>query len=188
MRPRDEFFLPGVSFTLDGETVPARELCWAMYAPCGCVSGMHMMTQDTITESAAWKQMSGTAAIEKRDRERGFTIKMVKHRAVSFDDCPHSPKWGFMPPPTPPGHTWATTSTARTLHLVPLTPLGEDEAKEVGSEWEGDSSDWRSNRSVKSLCGKSDNSTRVWSQKWYRKDGKVECSSCVKAAEAMVLL
>lgn len=182
----DTFFLDGVSFTLGGESVPARDLAWAMVAPCGCISGLHLMTEDTINESMAWQQMSGNAAMLKRDKGRGFQIRMVKHREVPWGDCPHSPKWGYVPPPTPVDHSWASTSTARTLHLVPLTAADKESAEESGNEWVVEEIDrWR--REVASVCGKSTNVVGVWSKKWHRTNGKVECSGCLKIVEAQVL-
>lgn len=184
MSYKDDHFLPGVSFTLDGESIPARELAWAMYAKCGCVSGLHMMTSDVMTEDAAWKWMSGNAREIKRDRDRGFTIRMVKHRDVPFDDCTHSPKWGYMPPPTPAGHSWATTGSSRSLHLVPL------EKAEAGADTEwveaGDAKWWLTE--VTSLCGKASDASRLWSRKRHRTEGKVECARCLKLVEERVLL
>ncbi|WP_155771715.1 hypothetical protein, partial [Mycobacterium asiaticum] len=107
VRTTDPYFLPGVSFTVDGEVLPASEVSWAMVSRCGCICGMHLMTEDTVTEAAAWAEMSGNAQEIKRDKARGFTIKMVKLKTTGFDDCTHSPKWGYMPPPTPDGHSWA---------------------------------------------------------------------------------
>lgn len=181
----DTFFLPGVSFTLDGETLPARELSWAMYASCGCVSALHMITEDTITEAAAWKQLSGNARMIERDRERGFTIRLVKHRDIPFGECPHSPRYGYMPPPKPIGHSWATTSSARTLHLVPLVPLDDEQAKELRREWVDES--WRGPK-VASVCGKASELAGVWTRKWYRLDGKPECKGCISVVEKQVLL
>lgn len=182
----DDHFLPGVWFTLDGETLPARELAWAMYSSCGCVAALHMMTEDTITESAAWKAISGNSQMIKRDTARGFTIKMVKHREVPFDYCTHSPKWGYMRTPIPPAHSWATTDRARCLHLVPLSPTEPDEQKTSEVEWAEDDGTWSAKAA--SLCGKSTEPIRVWSRKWYRTDGKVECSSCTKIAKTQALL
>ncbi|MCV7039740.1 hypothetical protein [Mycolicibacterium moriokaense] len=178
----DAYFLPGVCFELNGEVVPARELSWAMFASCGCVSGMRVMTVDTVTLDDAWKQMSGNAQMIKRDKERGFDIRLVKHREIPFDDCPHSPKWGFMPPPVPPGDSWAANRTGRVLHLVPLTAAEDDSV----IDWAEDDGSWSLKAS--SLCGKATEAVRVWSKKWYRLDGKVECSRCVKPAEAQALL
>lgn len=182
-REVDDHFLPGVSFNLDGEVLPARELAWAMFASCGCVAALHMMTTDTINEEATWKQLSGSAQMIKRDKARGFTIRMVKHREVPFDDCPHSPKFGYMPPPTPAGHSWATTSRVRALHLVPLTRVDDKDASE---EWTVGSTDWRTK--FTSFCGKVSEPAGLWTRKWYRSDGKIECSRCVKLAEAQVLI
>lgn len=182
----DDHFLPGVSFTINGETLPARECCWAMYSRCGCVVAMHMMTVDTVTEAAAWKAMSGNAQMIKRDAARGFTLKMVKHKEVPFDDCPHSPKFGYMPPPTPAGHSWATTRQVRALHLVPLT-VSEDASKRLDDRgWAHDERDWQTKFS--SLCGKVSEPAGIWSRKWWQTDGKVECARCVKLAESQLLL
>lgn len=181
MSALDDHFLPGVSFTLDGETVPADKLSWAMIAACGCTCGVHMMTEDTMNETAAWKAIAGTVAMVKRDKARGFTIKMIRLADVNLDDCTHSPKWGYRPPPTPAGHSWAATHRTTTLHLVPLTEAdGSDKA-----EWAEDKGDW--SEKVKSLCGKQDESAQIWSRKWWRIDGKVECARCVKIAESQVL-
>lgn len=178
----DNHFLPGVSFTLDGETLPARELAWAMRASCGCTAGLHMMTEDVMNETAAWKQMSGNAAKQKQDRARGFTISMVKSREVNFDNCTHTPKWGYTPPPTPPGYSWATTQQGRTLHLVPLTELDKEQQKEQRREWVEEGT-----AKVASVCERADHYLFLWTRKWYRIDGKVECTHCVKIAEKQVL-
>lgn len=174
----DDYFLPGVSFTVDGETLPAREWSWVMVASCGCTAGAHLVTTDTLSEAAAWKQMSGDARMVKRDRERGFTIRMVKRRDVNFDDCPHTPKWGYKHPPKPEGHSWATTTKLRTLHLVPLTELSREQQKEYHREWDAPPTG-----RVQSLCERADYYLFEWTRKWYRIDGKVECSHCVKIAE-----
>lgn len=187
MTALDDYFLPGVSFTLDGETLPARELVWAMYAACGCITGMHMMTVDSITEAAAWKLMSGNAQMIKQDKARGFTIKMAKHRGLPFDDCPHSPKWGYMPTPIPPSHSWATTRTGRVLHLVPLTAAEKTaEGKDPDPEWAEDDKTWSTKAS--SLCGKAAEPIRVWSRKPWSVDGKPDCARCAQVAERQVLL
>jgi hypothetical protein len=176
----DYHFLPGVSFTLDGETLPASELCWAMIAPCGCISAVHMVTENAVTETAAWKVMAGSAAELKRDKARGFTIKMAKVDAVCrLQDCPHDPKWGYADAPRPEGYSWAAHMNSRVLHLVKLEESdGEREWVESGSDG------WRTK--VASLCEKSEEIVRVWSRKWYRTDGKVECSQCVKRAERLI--
>lgn len=183
----DQFFLPCVSFTLDGETVPARELCWVMYASCGCAAGMHMMTTDTINEAAAWKVMSGNAAMQKQDRARGFTIRMMKHRDVPFDDCTHSPKWGYVPTPIPPEHSWAATQAGRVQHLVPLVVDNSDEAKRERRDWtEGDGEKWWLQK-VTSLCGKASETSRLWSHQRWQTDGKPECTHCVNIAVKQAL-
>lgn len=180
----DDYFLPGVSFTVNGEVLPAREVSWAMYAPCGCISGLHLMTQDTVTLEAAWKQMSGNAQMIKRDKERGFDVKMVRHRDIDWGDCKHSPKWGYMPTPIPPEHSWAATYKDRVRHLVPLVASEEEDDER---EWvEGEEKWWT--QKVTSLCGKTTDALRLWSRKWYRLDGKAECSRCVSLAEAQVML
>lgn len=183
----DRHFLPGVSFELNGETVPAKELAWAMYAACGCISGMHMITEDTVTESAAWQRMSGNSRMIKRDRDRGFTIKLVKIDDVAEawkKTCTHTPKWGYQPVPTPTGQSWATTRRAKTLHLVPLVALDKEKAKELDREWVGDDGSW--SRKVASACGKAVEPIPVWTRKWYRTDGKLECSHCLKIAQSQV--
>jgi len=178
MNALEDHFLPGVSFTLDGETVPAGELCWSMIAPCGCVSGVHMMTADTITEAAAWKAMTSSAALLKREKARGFTIKMAKVKGISFDDCPHNPKWGYPKCPRPEGYSWATHGTTRVLHLVQLAESESD------AEWVERVTSW--DMRVASLCGKTESIVLSWTRKWYRMDGKVECAQCVKKAERLV--
>lgn len=176
----DSHFLPGVSFTVDGEALPAQQVCWAMYSSCGCVAGVHMMTEDTVTERDAWKAMSGNARMVKRDRDRGFTIKMAKLADVDFGErCAHTPQWGYVKPPKPDGYSWAVSFTGRTLHLVPLVEA-EDGA---GFEWV-QGADWKAKAT--SLCGRVTESVRGWSRKWYRTDGKVECAGCLKIAEGQV--
>lgn len=179
----DEHFLPGVSFTVDGETLPSREVAWAMVASCGCISGLHMMTVDTVTEDAAWKAMSGNAAMIKQDRARGFSIRMVKCRDISFDDCPHTPRWGYMPTPVPAGYSWASTHQCRVRHLVPL--IAEDD-EDSDREWAEDDGKWGDQ--VGALCGKANTDKRLWSRKWHHLDGKAECTACVRAAGERVLL
>lgn len=179
MSTLDEHYLRGVSFTLDGETVPASELRWSMIAPCGCISGLHMMTEDTITEAMAWKAMGGSAAEMKRDKARGFTLKMAKVDVIKrFQDCPHDPRWGYVKPARPEGYSWASYERSRLLHLVQLTESdGEYEWAEDGREV------WRTQ--VASLCGKTE-IVRVWSRKWFRTDGKVECTRCDKLGHALI--
>lgn len=181
----EDHFLPGVSFTLDGETVPARELGWAMVASCGCTAGLHMMTGDVMTERAAWNAMSGNAAKQKQDKARGFIIRMVKNKEVPFAACTHTPKYGYTRPPKPDGYSWATTSTIRTLHLVPLTELDKEQQKERGKEWDEDKPPGHLSK-VQSVCERADHYVFEWTRKWYRIDGKVECSHCVKVAEKQV--
>lgn len=184
MTTLDDHYLPGVTFTLDGESVPARELCWAMIAPCGCISGLHMMTEDTITEAMAWKVMGGSAAQLKQDKARGFTLKMSKADDVIQPfriDCPHTPKWGYAKPPKPEGYSWAASMDTRVLHLVPLTET--DKGSEA--EWnEQGQLAW--DTYVPSLCEKSKTLIRCWTRKWYRTDGKVECARCCKLGDALV--
>lgn len=173
----DYHFLPGVCFTLDGETLPASELCWAMIAPCGCISAVHMMTENTVTEAAAWKAMTSSAAELKRDKARGFTLKMAKVEAVArLQDCQHDPKWGYVKPPQPDGYSWAVSLDSRVLHLVPLV-----EAPPGGTEWvEPEGTDWTTR--VASLCGKCETVSRGWTLRPYLTDGKVECAQCIKRA------
>lgn len=180
MRDIDEHFLPGVSFTVDGETLPASELCWAMYASCGCVSGLHMMTEDTITESAAWKQMSGNAAMIKRDKARGFELRMAKLKGIDYGGCQHTPAYGYEKVQTPEGHAWAATSRMRTLHLVPLVELSKEDQDATGKRWENEAPRGSGVR-VKSACGKAEEYDFVWSRKRYDIDNKIECASCLKS-------
>lgn len=189
-RAVDEYFLPGVSFTIDGEAVPAHELAWVMYAACGCICALHMITVDTINETAAWTAMSGNAHMIKQDKARGHTIKMVKHKGLPLDDCPHSPKWGYIPTPIPPGYSWATHDHTRCQHLVPLTAAPEPDKNKKKDpyahepEWVEDDGGWRTRAS---LCGKSTEPVRVWSRKWWRMHHRHECSRCAKIAESHAL-
>jgi hypothetical protein len=182
----DGHYLPGISFTLpSGETLPASELSWAMVASCGCTAALHLITEDVVTEAMAWKMMSGNAAKQKRDKSRGFTMRMVKRREVDFGKCPHTPRYGYTKPPKPDGYSWATTSTVRTLHLVPLTELDKEQQKERGKEWDQDQVPSHLGK-VQSVCERADHYVFEWTRKWYRIDGKVECTHCVKIAEKQV--
>ncbi|MCR8897260.1 hypothetical protein NWF34_09900 [Gordonia sp. GONU] len=145
-----------------------------------------MMTEDTITEKQAWTEFSGNARMVKRDKELGYTMRMMaKPIPKDFGECTHSPKWGVEPVPTPPGYAWAAETFSRgasSLHLVPLTPLDEDEAKAQNSEWAepGD-------RKVASVCDRRSQSVWGWSRRWHRTEGKLECATCLKLARAQTL-
>lgn len=111
----------------EGKPVPASDLTWGHYSPCGCQCGV-MVAQSgsflVVDEEAAWKEFYESAAIRKREKARGYTFKLLLHadgtKALG-SKCPHTPMWG-VPNETPPkGFAWGKPSKARKLHLIPFT-------------------------------------------------------------------
>lgn len=110
----------------EGKPVPASKLSWAVYSPCGCQSGVMVSQSGSFLvpdEETAWKEFFDNAAIRKREKERGYTIKLLKHEdsvMAMGGKCPHTPMWGVPDESAPTGHAWVRKSKAKLLHLVPF--------------------------------------------------------------------
>lgn len=153
---------------VDGVPVPAKDCVWVAVAPCGCECGWSL-AEYNATEDEAWAGFSYSKARRRRDEKVGFRM-VLKRRADARvgGDCPHSPKFGVEPRPELDGHTWAATIGGRVLHLVPLVIEADRQ-----SPFELDA--------VRSLCGRA--SDHVWSARWHRVDGMVECARCMAEAK-----
>ncbi|UXM92523.1 hypothetical protein [Paenarthrobacter sp. JL.01a] len=117
---------PSVFLEYEGKPVPARELTWAVYSPCGCQSGVIVAQSGTYLipdEATAWKEYFETAAIRNREKKRGYSFRLLRHEDSTKNlggNCPHTPKWG-VPDTTPPeGMAWGKSSSGKTMHLIPF--------------------------------------------------------------------
>ncbi|ORL35001.1 hypothetical protein [Prescottella equi] len=157
---------------IDGNPVPTSELVWEQTAPCGCADGWTTVREDCLSDEQAWKSLSGSAAMVKRDKQRGFTIALVRRDKSRIQEgiCQHDPQWGIPARPTPAGHTWAVSVKAKSkaLHLVPLV-IEKDSMSPFGDE-------------ADSVCGRT--SGRMWSTEWWCTDGLIECVDCWKKGAA----
>jgi hypothetical protein len=111
----------------DGKPVPADDLVWAIYSPCGCQSGVIVAQSGSYLipdEATAWKEFFESAAIRKREQKRGYTFKLLLRQdgtKMLGGTCGHTPKWG-VPDTTPPeGLAWAKEQKGKSLHLIPYT-------------------------------------------------------------------
>ena len=175
-----------ITFTIGGQPVVAPEAAWYQIAPCGCASGVTVAqgvygSPPKLTEDDAWGSFyshPGAAEHMKRDRAAGFRMEIglrddVKTRLTG--ECPHVPKWGVTPPPTPGGYTWAGMRDSRRSHLVVGT--NDRDASYVL----GDNA-WNTRSSVAplvTLCGKS---SRFWSTHWASNADAPTCRKCERAA------
>lgn len=171
---------------IDGEDVPLTECDWLHIAPCGCACGIamaEMKNSDHVIadEDAAHLEFTATQTQRevKRDKAAGFTVRLIKHATFQADrgiltlECPHEPKWGIEPIPTPDGYGWGREWRKKTKHLVKSEAIYRD--------------DWRAYATVpdedrQPLCGQK---VRLpsWSEdKW---DETLECSRCVKRAREL---
>ena len=115
-----------VYLEVDGKPVPASELSWAHFSPCGCQCGVMVVQSGSFLvpdEEAAWKEFYESAAIRKREKARGYTFKLMHHKDATIalgGDCKHTPKWGVPNDAAPEGFAWGKPSKARKLHLIPF--------------------------------------------------------------------
>lgn len=118
---------PTVYLEHEGQPVPANDLSWAAYSPCGCQCGVMVAQSGSFLvpdEETAWKEYFENAAIRKREKERGYSFKLLRHedsvKAIG-GKCPHTPMWGVPDESAPAGHAWVKKSKAKALHLIPYT-------------------------------------------------------------------
>lgn len=175
----------GIYLDIAGEIVDLDDASWYEKAPCGCVCGVTVAYSDygsgparvIATAEQAINQFWET----KREREKyeglGFTVfadRRDKCRELLVTDCPHEPRFGVPPRPQVEGYSWAAVHDAvarpKLMHLVPDGAIEDATERRFGSD-----------RGTP-LCG----GTRAfwWKTEWYALDGKVECSRCVKRAQA----
>jgi hypothetical protein len=167
-----------ILFEVEGKPTPSSDCSWLLYAPCGCMCGVHVAGYgDTVIASAdeAWKSIEVNAEQRRRDKAAGFTVVLgLRSECMKLqDDCPHTPRYGVVKTPVPDGHEWAQISgggrrSSRRKHLVPT--IGVENCKE-GRYGSGDTA---------ALCGESGWS---WRTEWYALDAP-ECLACVKKAKA----
>lgn len=110
----------------EGKPVPANDLTWCIYSPCGCQSGVMVAQSGTYLvpdEETAWKDFFENATIRKREKDRGYTFRLLPHEdgtKALGSKCPHTPMWGVPDESAPDGHAWARKPKAKLLHLVPF--------------------------------------------------------------------
>lgn len=101
--------------TIDGTDYDLRDCTWLHFAPCGCLGGVAAAWAYPADEEKVAIELTGTRTVKeaKRDKGAGYTLRLVPHTefvekyAEAFKgECPHSPKWGIMPDPVPPGYAW----------------------------------------------------------------------------------
>lgn len=165
-----------VYLEVDGQPIPANNLSWAIYSPCGCQSGVMVAQSGSFLvpdEDTAWKEFFENAAIRKRDKERGYTIRLLKHEESVMGmggKCPHTPMWGVPDESAPGGHVWAKKSKAKLLHLV---PFDGDSARPKFITAKGGYED-----SVATLCGQENWS---WESDPWLASEFLKCQKCVEA-------
>lgn len=111
----------------EGKPIAAKDLSWGIFSPCGCQSGVMVAQSGTFLvpdEESAWKEFFDVATIRKRERERGYSIKLILHKdgtSMMGGKCPHTPTWGVPDESAPEGFAWGRRVKAKLLHLVPFT-------------------------------------------------------------------
>lgn len=110
----------------EGKPVPANDLSWGVYSPCGCQCGVIVVQCGTLLipdEETAWKEYFESAAIRKREKERGYSFKLLHRKDSTIGmggKCTHTPRWGIPDETAPEGFAWGRKRNAKLLHLVPL--------------------------------------------------------------------
>jgi hypothetical protein len=160
---------------IDGKPHPIDDCSWLMFAPCGCMSGICMMHEDTMSEEQAWVSFEPNAEQRRRDQKAGFGVVAGLRTAVKDlgDKCPHTPTWGVAKTPIPDGYQWArqySSVPGRRKHLVPDIGVENYREKRWGAE------------KTAPLCGSKPEFH--WSTEWYALDCAPECLRCVAKANA----
>lgn len=170
---------PTITFEIDGEAVSANEAAWYEIAPCGCASGITVVSLSGVdlaprlTEADAWQAFyEGQAEQMRRDKASGHRMELGRRRDVTtrLVDCPHDPKWGTVEIALD-GHAWAGVRGSRRTHLVP----GSDDQRYMHGASFNEA--WDAGEVV-AVCGKPG---RLWSSAWPDKD-EPHCLRCEKAA------
>jgi hypothetical protein len=160
----------------EGQPVPANNLSWAIYSPCGCQSGVMVAQSGTYLvpdEETAWKEYFENATIRKREQKRGYTMKLLKHEdsvKALGGKCPHTPMWGVPDTTEPEGHAWGRKPKAKTVHLVPFA--GNKNRPNFHTAKGG------SDETIKSLCGQENWSWEI--DPWALSD-YLTCDKCMEA-------
>lgn len=163
-----------IYFDIDGQPVPADECTWVVTAPCGCECSWHM-ARYCLTEDEAWDGFSSSKAARRRDEKLGYRMKIIRHKDIRIqEDCPHTPRWGVEPRPTPDGHTWATKHGSRSVHLLPIV-IEKDAILDafVGKGAE-----------IAALCKRA--SAWSWSTRWGSFEGRTDCAACTATAKKVL--
>lgn len=161
---------------VDGQPVPAKDIVWLQYAPCGCISGVSSINQfEIFTDGEEAFERDTPKVVREHRRTEGFTFKAVttaQYRETFADQfrgpCKCTPQWGIDPIPVPEGWAWRTTDGAVVgrssfrKHIVPVAPEGDGMAKLIA------------------LCGKEESGWR-WRGKHYL-DDTIPCAKCEKRA------
>lgn len=163
-----------IYFEVDGQPAPADECTWVVIAPCGCECSWSL-ARYTRSEDEAWQGFSHSKAARKRDEKLGFRMTIMRHKDIKVsDDCPHTPKWGVEPRPTPEGHTWATKHDSRTVHLVPVVIEKDSITDGFGA----------GRAEVTAACKRV--SAYVWSTRLHTFWGRTDCAACTAAAKRIL--
>lgn len=164
----------------EGKPVLARDLTWAHFSPCGCQCGVMVAQSGSFLvpdEETAWKEFYESAAIRKREKDRGYTFKLMRHAdaVVSLGGkCPHTPMWGVPDESAPEGFAWARKSKAKLLHLVPY--YGDPEKRHYLTAPSY-------NDSISTRCGQENYSWDI--DPWERSEF-LTCGKCVATIGAAV--
>lgn len=168
---------PAIYIEVDGKPVPAKDIVWLQYAPCGCISGVSSINQfEIFTDGEEAFERDTPKVVREYRRTEGFTFKAVtteQYRDTYADQfkgpCKCTPQWGIDPIPVPEGWTWRTTDGTTVgrnsfrKHIIPAV-AGDSMAK------------------VSALCGKEESQWRWRDDKFGDLHDTIPCAKCEKRA------
>lgn len=162
-----QHIVPTIKVTIDGEDYSPADCAWLLYAGCGCVCGVRTAGGEpgepyVLDSDEAFNRMYGNKEVAKHQRKLGFKIQLEPRSSVSklAFNCPHEPKFGIPPIPTPDQHEWRCSLRGRRKHLYPVV----------------DDSEW----GVDAICG------GAYPRRRFGDSDLLECARCTRIAQEMI--